>query len=272
MNMDSLRRIFLIAHNTFRESVRDRVLYTILFVAIALAAFSILLGEWSVFDRVYTIQSVTLALISLSGMLITVFLGISLVQKEIQRRTVFNLLAKPVRRGEFLLGKYAGLLAVVLVHVLVLTGVMALSLAFVGAPWNAGLAQAVFLIFMELSVVLAIAVCFSSFSSGLLSALFTLGVYAIGHLSQQILDQVQFAYRVAEDGSLMRLHGQFIYDIAKAVHWVWPGLYRFGVGEQAVHHLPIPASYLAWNSLYALGFSVIFLGIAALWFRKRDFI
>ena len=93
--MQSLSNIGVIALNTFRESVRDKILYNIFFLAIGLAFFSILLGEWSVFDRAHVIKSTTLSIMSISGLLISVFVGISLVQKEIQGRTVLTLLSKP---------------------------------------------------------------------------------------------------------------------------------------------------------------------------------
>ena len=97
--MQSLKNISVIAWNTFRESVRDKILYNIVFLTIALAFFSIVLGEWSVFDRAHVIKSTTLSIMSLSGLLISVFVGISLVQKEIQRKTVLTLLSKPIGRS-----------------------------------------------------------------------------------------------------------------------------------------------------------------------------
>ena len=121
--MRNIKNIGIIALNTFRESVRNKILYNIVFLAIALAFFSVLLGEWSVFDRSYVIKSTTLSIMSLSGLLISVFVGIGLVQKEIQGRTVLTLLSKPIGRGVFIVGKYLGLLAVIAVHLALLTSV-----------------------------------------------------------------------------------------------------------------------------------------------------
>ena len=121
--MQTLKHIGIIALNTFRESIRDKILYNIGFLAIALTLFSIVLGEWSVFDRAYVIKSTTLSVMSLSGLLISIFVGISLVQKEIQRRTVLTLLSKPISRASFIVGKYFGLLAVVAVHLMLLTAI-----------------------------------------------------------------------------------------------------------------------------------------------------
>ena len=145
--MQTLKYIAIIAHNTFRESIRDKILYNIVFLAIALTLFSIVLGEWSVFDRAYVIKSTTLSVMSLSGLLISIFVGISLVQKEIQRRTVLTLLSKPISRVTFIVGKYFGLLAVVAVHLTLLTVIYYVMLFFTNAEPTASLLLAIYLIF-----------------------------------------------------------------------------------------------------------------------------
>ena len=183
--MQTLKHIGIIALNTFRESIRDKILYNIGFLAIALTLFSIVLGEWSVFDRAYVIKSTTLSVTSLSGLLISIFMGISLVQKEIQRRTVLTLLSKPISRASFIVGKYFGLLAVVAVHLMLLTAIYYVMLFLTGSAPTLSLLTAIYLIFCEMAVVIAVALLFSSFSSTVLSALFTLGVYFAGHLSDQ---------------------------------------------------------------------------------------
>ena len=186
--MQTLNHIGIIALNTFRESIRDKILYNIGFLAIALTLFSIVLGEWSVFDRAYVIKSTTLSVMDLSGLLISIFVGISLVQKEIQRRTVLTLLSKPISRAAFIVGKYFGLLAVVAVHLCLLTGIYYCILWVTNSSPTVSLLSAIYLIFCEMAIVIAVALLFSSFSSTVLSALFTLGVYFAGHLSDQLLE------------------------------------------------------------------------------------
>ena len=188
--MQTLNHIGIIALNTFRESIRDKILYNIGFLAIALTLFSIVLGEWSVFDRAYVIKSTTLSVMDLSGLLISIFVGISLVQKEIQRRTVLTLLSKPISRAAFIVGKYFGLLAVVAVHLCLLTGIYYCILWVTNSSPTVSLLSAIYLIFCEMAIVIAVALLFSSFSSTVLSALFTLGVYFAGHLSDQLLEHV----------------------------------------------------------------------------------
>ncbi|MBR4916241.1 MAG: ABC transporter permease [Fibrobacter sp.] len=267
--MQMLKHIGIIAHNTFRESIRDKILYNIVFLAIALTLFSIVLGEWSVFDRAYVIKSTTLSVMSLSGLLISIFVGISLVQKEIQRRTVLTLLSKPISRVTFIVGKYFGLLAVVAVHLAILTCIFYVMLFVIGAGPTANLLLAIYLIFCEMAVVIAVALLFSSFSSTVLSALFTLGVYFAGHLSNQLLEQVRFASRMGEMGDTSTA---LFEKAAVVIHAVFPGLYRYNVTGYVVHGVALPDMYLFWNTVYAVGYVGVFLGVASWWFSRRDFL
>lgn len=267
--MQTVKHIGVIAFNTFRESIRDKILYNIGLLAVALAFFSIVLGEWSVFDRAYVIKSTTLSVMSLSGLLISIFVGISLVQKEIQRRTVLTLLSKPISRASFIIGKYFGLLAVVFVHLVLLTVIFYVILLCTNASPTLSILTAVYMIFCEMAVVIAVALLFSSFSSTVLSALFTLGIYFAGHLSNQLLEQVRFASRMGEMGNASTA---ILEKTAVVIHAVFPGLYRFNITNYVVHGLALPDMYVFWNSLYALGYVGVFLGIASWWFSRRDFL
>lgn len=269
--MDKFRRISIIASNTFRESVRDKILYNIVFLAVALCIFSIVLGEWSVFDKAHVIKAITLSLMSLSGLLISVFVGISLVQKEIQRRTVLTLLSKPLYRAEFVIGKYLGLLAVMGTHLIMLTGVFYAVLWFTASQPELILLKAVYLIFCEMSIVIAVAMLFSSFSTPVLSTLFTLGVYAAGHLTDQLLQQVQFVKNVVGD-DLVQKNTALMEFGAVWANRLLPSLYRYNISQQVIHHLAIPQGYFLLSTLYAIGYVGILLSIASWWFGRRDFL
>lgn len=267
--LQSLRRIQMIAINTFRESIRDKILYNIVFLALGLAIFSIILGEWSVFDRAHVIKSITLSIMSLSGLLISVFVGISLVQKEIQKRTVLTLLAKPLNRHEFLLGKYLGLMGVVATHLILLTFLFYLILWGTHSDPSWQLLQAVYLIFWEMGIVVAIAMLFSSFSSPVLSSLFTLGLYAAGHLSQELLNQVRFVKSLGTSGQTEMA----VMEIAAEwTHRLLPGLYRFNISHAVIHQLALEPWYWLWMTLYALGYITVFLAVGSWWFTRRDFL
>ena len=120
-----------------------------------------------------------------------------------------------------------------------------------------------------MAIVIAVALLFSSFSSTVLSALFTMGVYLAGHLSDELLEQVRFANRMGEMGDTS---SAILEKIAVALHAVFPGLYRFNISSYVVHGLALPDLYLLWNSLYALGYVCVFLGVASWWFSRRDFL
>jgi ABC-type transport system involved in multi-copper enzyme maturation permease subunit len=264
--------VYLIAINSFREAVRDKILYVVLLCGVALAAFSVMLGEWSVFDREFVVKSITISIISISGLFIALFAGVGQVQKEIQKKTIHTLLAKPVSRTAFLLGKYVGLLALIAMHVLVLSLTLFFILWSIDGKINVQVVQACYLVFWELAMVLAFAVLFSTYSSALISSVFSFGIYMIGHLSNQILKEVEFAYRMSEDGSFLKENGELLYKIAKGIHYTLPNLFKFNASSQAAHSIAIESSYLLWNSLYALGYSGVVLCLAALLFKNKDFV
>lgn len=263
--------LWTIASNTFRESIRDKILYNIVFLTIGLVGISILLGQWSVFDRAHVIKSITLSVLSLSGLLISIFVGVSLVQKEIQRRTVLVLLSKPIHRWQFLMGKYFGLLAVVLVQLLILTAVFYLILWYTDSDPRLGLLRAVYLVFWEMTLVVSFAVLFASFSTPVLSSLFTLGLYISGHLSQHVLEHVRFVAAVSGEEFVQ----QNIKVMEFAAEWAYrilPALHRYQIGQIAVHDLALPSGYLLFSTLYAIGYAGILLTIATWWFSRRDFL
>src|SRR5512144_1638596 len=184
-------RLIAIAGNTFRENIRDKILYNLILFALLMIVSSFILGKLTLGFEDKVIIDLGLSSISVFGTLIAIFIGIQLVYKEIERRTVYSLLAKPVARWEFLLGKYLGLLFTLMVNVAIMTVGLWLTLAYHGsAPWHAyyRLLPAVYLIFLSLALTTAVALLFSSFSTPALSALFTLFLWIIGHFNADLLE------------------------------------------------------------------------------------
>ncbi|MBZ5503698.1 MAG: ABC transporter permease subunit, partial [Acidobacteriia bacterium] len=164
-----------VALNTFREAVRDRVLYNLIFFALLMMGAAILVGQISIGIERLVIINLGLSAISIFGLVMAVFIGVGLVYKEIERRTLYSLLAQPVRRSEFLLGKYAGLLLTLAVNTSLMTLGLAAALFYVGRPFvraDASILVAVYFILLELALVTALALFFSCFSSPMLSTLF----------------------------------------------------------------------------------------------------
>src|SRR5499427_5630502 len=173
----------LVARNTFREAVRDRVLYNLLLFAFLMIASAVVVGQISMDIETVVMISLGLSAISLIGLLIAVFTGVGLVSKEIDKRTLHAVLAKPLRRWEFLLGKYAGLVMTLAVNTAAMGAGLFLAMLFVKhtlARGDATVLVAVYFILLKLALVVALAMLFSCFTSPLLAILYTGGLYVAG--------------------------------------------------------------------------------------------
>jgi ABC-type transport system involved in multi-copper enzyme maturation permease subunit len=261
-----------IALNVFRESVRDRVPYNLVVFATLLIGASYLIGQLTAGQDVKIIKDLALAAISVFGLFIAVFIGIGLVSKEVERRTIYSLLAKPVRRHELIVGKYAGLVLTLLVNVAVMSAAMYLVLGYMSwteseafkAAWPAPAAdpamlKAVFLIFVELMLVTAIALFFSTFSSPLLAAVLTFALYVIGHFNADLRN---FEHVVESE---MAAH------VARALYYILPNLAPFDIKAQVVHAQPVSGLYLALTAGYGGVYITALLLAAVFIFARRDF-
>jgi ABC-type transport system involved in multi-copper enzyme maturation permease subunit len=267
-----MRAAGIVAVAVFRESVRDKVFYNLVLFALLLVGASVLIGQLTAGQDVKIIKDLGLAATSVFGLFVSIFVGISLVSKEVDRRSVYPLLAKPIRRSELIAGKYAGLLLTLLVNTVVMT-IALYTVLFVlsrGVPenvqraWDApaldpALLKAIALIYVDIAVVTAVALFFSSYSSPMLSAVFTLGVYVVGQFNadlkrfDQIVDAPAAVY------------------LAKALYYVLPDFSRFDVKLAVVHGLPVTGAYMASSSLYALAYIAALLFGAMTIFARRDF-
>lgn len=263
-----MNKIVVIALNAFKESVRDRVLYNIVFLGLILVLSSTILGDWSVFDKSQVISYFSLGVMSISGLMMAIFVGISLVTKEIRQKTVLTLLSKPVSRAQFLLGKYFGLLLVLVIHLTLMALLFFMLLWLNDAEITWGLAGAVLLVFFELSIVVSIAILFSTFSSPILSALFTLGFYVSGHLSGDVIRQMN-NMQWANGESLTEFHWNTF--LVKSIHYLLPDLEKFNISSQVVSGMNVPISTYLIQGLYAGAYAAVFMSIAIWWFSRKDF-
>lgn len=183
------RRVAAIARNAFREAVRDRILYNLVVFVLLLIAGAIFLGELSAGQEAKIIVDLGLSAILLFGVFISIFVGVGLVYKEIERRTLYAILSKPIGRGEFLFGKYLGLCLTLLVNVAIMGAGLSLALLYVKRGWDPLVLRiwpAILLIYIELMILTGVAMLFSAFSSPALSALLTFFVFVIGHFSADL--------------------------------------------------------------------------------------
>ena len=253
-------KIWAIAGITFKEAKRDRILYLLFFFAAVAIIASRVLAVLTVGDRVKIIKDVGLASISIFGVLMAVLIGTSLVYKEIDKKTIFTLLAKPLHRAEFILGKFLGLVLTLLVMTAAMTLIFLAIVYAHTLQIETALLVAIAYIFLELVLITAVAILFSSFSTPILSSLFALAFYLIGHLSWGL----ELIIKKMTPGTGRTL--------VRALYLVLPDLENFNFKTEVVHGLPIPPGIYLSSFLYGVCYTAFILGLAVLIFRRRDFI
>jgi ABC-type transport system involved in multi-copper enzyme maturation permease subunit len=251
--------IVAIALNTFREAIRDRILYLILAFALVLIAVSHFVSLLTVGSEVKIVKDLGLSAISVFGLLTAVFVGVSLVFKEIERRTVYTLLAQPVRRWQFVCGKFVGLSFVLGASVIVTGAALLIAVALKGES-PVGLIPAIVLGFVELELIAAFAVLFSSFTNPILAAVGTVATYVVGHLS--------WSFDLLEK----RISGDVAKALCRGLHAVIPNLDRLNVKASAVHGVPLPPGYFVAAVGYGLFYALAILILACLVFERREFV
>jgi ABC-type transport system involved in multi-copper enzyme maturation permease subunit len=255
-----LRQLKAIVGNTFREAVRDRVLYNLVLFVLLITACAILVSDVTAGQEARTIANIGLNAILLFGVFISIFVGVSLVSKEIEKRTVYALFAKPVRRTDFIIGKYLGLCLTLLVNVVIMGAGVSAALLYIGGGTLAySIWGAIFLIFLELTILTAVAMLFSSFSSPALSALLTFFVFVIGHLSSSLRDMADvLASRTAS----------FVFGI---VYYLLPNLAHFSFRTESANGFVPSGAMIGGAILYAIVYIAILLTMAIMVFKNKNF-
>ena len=259
-------RIWAIALNTFREAVRIRVLYGILVLVVGANLMSLVVRELAATaDEARIARDIGLAGISLFGSLTAIFLGVFLLYTEVQRRTIHAIASKPIERWELVVGKYAGMALLLSVLVGVFAAAMTGTLAWQGVALTPAISKAIALAWLEVLVVAAIAIFFSSFSTPFLSGIFALGVWAIGRVTPDL-------ERAAREAS------PAIRWTASAAARIVPDLHLFAVSGRTVDgaHVSVHGDFVSWAyvglaALHGLGWIAGLLLLAAVLFHRRDF-
>lgn len=258
----SLVRVFTIASNVFREVVRDRILWIIGFYALLLGITSQILPQiaGATDDKIFL--DFGLAAMSVLGLIVAIFVGTGLVNKEIEKRTVLVLIAKPISHSEFITGKHLGLSAVLAALITAMTVIYLLLLqsSQIDYPLGSILLAAVYL-FLQLCLITAIAITLGVFTSSVLATMLSFGVYLMGNLSQ---DLVAF-------GRLSKNPG--LESLTRNLYLVLPDLSRLDLKNQAIYGteaLPNPLTLLT-NASYGLIYTVLVLAIATIIFSQREF-
>lgn len=256
-----MTHIGAVALNTFREAVRDRVLYNLVFFALLMIAAAILVGQISIGIEQVVIVSLGLSAISFIGLLIAIFIGVGLVYKEMDKRTLYALLAKPLRRWEFVLGKYAGLVLTLTVNTAAMAVALFLAMLYVKHSLvrsDASVLVAVYFIVLKLALVVALALLFSAATTPLLSILYTAGLYIAGNFIQQM--------RTLRSD----LMNPVVAVMMRWLSYLLPNFDNFDVVGAAAHGRSVPAELIWQNTLYAALYSAIVLLAAAMVFSRRN--
>jgi len=256
-----MKRAGVVALNTFREAVRDRVLYNLVFFALLMMAAAIFVGQISIGIEEQVIKTLGLSAISVIGLLIAVFIGVGLVYKEMDKRTLYALLAKPVRRWEFLLGKFGGLVLTLAVNTLAMAVGLFAALLYVKQDLertDALLLVAIYFILLKLMLVVALALLFSCYSTPLLAILYTSTFYVAG----LFVEEMRTFHFATESPAMVAM--------MKGLSYLLPNFENFDVMAAAAHGTKIPGALILQNTAYAALYSGIVLLIAAAVFSRRN--
>lgn len=257
--MKSAGCIWALAGNTVREAVRNKILYVLLFFSLVLIGAGVLVGSLSYVESDRILQDIGLAAIRLLGVALAIFVGIQLIHKEVDRKTVYTILSKPISRAEFLLGKFLGLTLTIWLLAGVMMGAFCGISLLTGAPLGATHAAFFVLVAAELALVVAIATLFSAFSTPMLAALFTTGTWMVGQLTRDLRD-----LGAASDSAALE-------RATALLHRLLPDLESFNLAIEAAHLLPVTASDVVLPLVYGAGYLAVVLLLAIALFERRDF-
>lgn len=253
-------RLWYIASNTFREAVRDRVLYNLVAFALLLSGAAVLVGQISIDIEKLVVINLGLTAVSLFGIVIAIFVGIGLVSKEIEKRTLYTVLSRPVRRWEFIVGKFLGLAGTLVVNTFFMgIGVFA-ALLYVAHKFSRPdvlVLVALYFIVLQFLIICALALLFSSFSSPLLSAVFAFSLFVIGTFA----DDLRGFSAMAKGAT---------HWLTAGVAYIIPNFSALNVISTVAHGQPLAAALILHNTIYALVYSALALSGAVLIFENRN--
>jgi len=252
-----MNNITTIAKNTFKETIRDRILYAILAFAILFIASTVVFGSLSLGEDIKVIKDFGLAGIYIFSIIITIFLGVSLIYKEIEKNTLYLILSKPISKSQLIIGKYFGLLLSVTLTTLLMTAVYLIVVATKGGGFDAGSLLAVLLNLFEISIFISISILFSTLFTPLLGTIFSIIILYVGHSLDTLL-------RFADKSE--SISGYLVYP----VYYLLPNLEKFNIRNLVVHGDMVSTPEYLLTILYAIIYSIILLSIAKISLEKEE--
>lgn len=253
-----MRKIFSIAILTFKEAIREKILYNLIvfaliFIAIGAEAVYFVIGDW---ERI--VKDISLSSIEIFGVLIAVFIGVGLIVREIDRKTAYTILSKPLPRYGFVLGRYLGLLMILGLNSLIMFFALLIALWYARSPIEFATIQAFILIFCQFLIIGAFALLFSTITTQTLGAIISLTLYVVGHLSHHL------KYFASDKfPSLFR-------NIIKFIYYTLPNLETLNLKPQATYGITTPAEDYIYACLYAIFYTIFLLVLAIFIFKRKD--
>jgi len=253
-----MRRIIAVALNTYRESIRDRVLYVLLFFALVVIIGSKAVGWISIGQDIKIVKDLSLAGISIFGALISIFIGTNLVYKEMDKRTVYTIISQPMPRYQFVVGKYVGLCLLIALMVGIMSVISGVYILILGGNINHWYFIACFLIFMKLLLVTALALLFSTLSSPILGAIMVFCFYVFGHATGIFLDLPP------------NLKDTMFEPVLKVLYYILPNFSNFDIRAEVVNGVPVSPWYVIYVTVYGIIYSLLFVYLAVIMFETKD--
>lgn len=257
MGSGRLTRIAAVAANTFRETVRERVFYNLAIFAILMTLSGLLMARLSVRQQDKIIKDIGLACMDVFGTAIALFMGVGLVSKEIERRSLYPLLAKPLSRDEFFVGRFGGLGLTLLVNVCIMAVGLSVTLWATGSRPDPRLLKGIFAIYLGLLLIVSLALLLSTLTSSALAALVTLCLIVAGRFSDVIRNMNEVAPVVPD-------------WLVKVLYWAIPNFRNFDFKNAVAYGDPVPLAALGSVTVYAIVYIGVVLGMGLRAFRSRE--
>ncbi|MDD5675243.1 MAG: ABC transporter permease subunit [Chitinivibrionales bacterium] len=254
----NMNALFQISLNTFRETIRNKILYAIFFFALLIILLSVFFGQWSVFARIQVMQDFGLAAMSLAGLMLSIFIGVGMLGREIADKTLYNLLSRPISRSVFIWGKFFGLLAALILNFILMALFFIVVLSIMEAPPAPILLKALALTGVEMAVMIAAALFFSTLTTPMLASFFTLGFFIAGH-SNDLLESIMVAKSNPAYTALL-----------KGIYFILPNLEHFNIRSQVIYGVPLPAHWTSIAACYGILYAAFLLIMSSLIFSRRD--
>lgn len=255
-----MHQVYIIAQNTFREAIRSKLLYVLFAFVVLLIVVAALFGSVSIGDQLQVIKNFGLFSLSLAGTLYVTIAGSTMLYKEIQRRTIFNVLARPVTRGQFLLGKFFGMVLSVFLLLIVMGGALVVFARALQGEFDWYLLQAIGFLFLEATLICAVTIFFSAIVvTPLLVGLFSFGVFLAGR-------SAEFIRLFADQSTSTILRG-----LLEGLYYITPHFDRLFIADQMIYGIPLLPGQAMLSTLYVVLYCTALLAGSILFFHRRQF-